>query len=45
MVYCKAMHIMESKCRIHKIKMVIVVCAFDQDAQKVYMSGIESIEV
>lgn len=36
---------MKSKCRIHKIRVGIVVCAFDQDAQKVCMSGIESVEV
>lgn len=45
MVYCKSMHIMERKGRIHKIRVGIVVCAFDQDARKGCMSRIGSIEV
>lgn len=39
MVYCNmyctfSIHVMENKSRIHSMWMGMVVCAFDQDAQK-----------
>lgn len=34
MDYCKGVHVMESKSRIHSLWMGMVVCANDEDVQK-----------